>query len=250
MAEAVLNLPHRILVTGAAGGIGSAIVRKLSDGGVAAIGTDRIAAPPDLPNARWIEADVSLQQEREKIAAGCGGKIGGLVHTAGILDAADWLTVTEDDAMRLLSVNLAAPFFLTRTLLPHFEEDASIVLLGSLAGMRASPQTPFYAASKAGLRNVAASLALLLQPRRIRVNVVAPGLIDTPLTDGLNRELAVRRGATVRQIETERAAAIPLGRAGTADDVADACLFLLSRQAAYVTGSTLSATGGALAGCI
>ena len=89
---------------------------------------------------------------------------------------------------------------------------------------------------------------LLLQPRDIRVNVVAPGLIDTPLTDTLNVALAEKRGLSVAAVAAERAAAIPLGRAGTADEVADTCLYLLSRQSAYMTGSTLFSTGGVLAG--
>ncbi|MGO4833986.1 SDR family NAD(P)-dependent oxidoreductase, partial [Rhizobiaceae sp. 2RAB30] len=113
-----------------------------------------------------------------------------------------------------------------------------------------SPATPFYAASKAGLRNLAASLAMLLEPRRMRVNVVAPGLIDTPLTDALNLRLAADRGVDVGRIELDRAAAIPMGRAGTADEVADTCLFLLSRQSSYTTGATLFATGGVLAGIV
>jgi NAD(P)-dependent dehydrogenase (short-subunit alcohol dehydrogenase family) len=107
-----------------------------------------------------------------------------------------------------------------------------------------------YAASKAGFRNLAASLALLLQPRGIRVNVVAPGLIDTPLTDALNVTLAERRGVSIDTVVADRAAQIPLGRAGSADEVADTCLYLLSRQSSYVSGSTLFSTGGVLAGVI
>jgi NAD(P)-dependent dehydrogenase (short-subunit alcohol dehydrogenase family) len=150
--------------------------------------------------------------------------------------------------MRLLNVNLLAPYFLLRELLPRLTGDASVVVVGSIASLRGSPATPFYSASKAGLRNLAASLALLLQPRGIRVNVVAPGLIDTPLTDALNRSMAEKRGISVEAIVAERAGPIPMGRAGTADEVADTCLYLLSKQSAYMTGSTLFTTGGVLAG--
>ena len=87
-----------------------------------------------------------------------------------------------------------------------------------------------------------------MHPRGIRVNVVAPGLIDTPLTDGLNATLAARRNVPIETIVSERAAPIPLGRAGTAEEVADTCLYLLSRQSSYMTGSTLFSTGGVLAG--
>jgi len=125
-----------------------------------------------------------------------------------------------------------------------------VVVLGSIAGLRGSPATPFYAASKAGLRNLAASLALLLEPRGIRVNVVAPGLIDTPLTDALNVTLAQQRGQSVEAIAADRATPIPMRRAGTADEVADTCLYLLSRQSSYMTGSTVFSAGGVLAGIV
>ncbi|MCR6670746.1 MAG: SDR family oxidoreductase [Devosia ginsengisoli] len=100
------------------------------------------------------------------------------------------------------------------------------------------------------MRNLAASLSLLLQPLGIRVNVVAPGLIDTPLTAALNADLAERRGVAVDMIEAERAAVIPMGRAGTSEEVADSCLYLLSDRSSYLTGSTMFATGGVLAGMI
>jgi NAD(P)-dependent dehydrogenase (short-subunit alcohol dehydrogenase family) len=125
-----------------------------------------------------------------------------------------------------------------------------VVLMGSIAAVRASPKTPFYAASKAALRNLGASLAMILQPRGMRVNVVAPGLIDTPLTDALNLRLAGERGLAVAQVAAERAQAVPAGRAGTPDEVVSACLFFLSRQASYCTGTTLHPTGGVWAGTI
>lgn len=178
------------------------------------------------------------------------GDLDGVVLAAGILDGAEWDAIGPDAALRLLNINLVAPYFLLRALLPRLSSGSSVVVVGSIAGLRGSTATPFYAASKAGLRNLAASLALLLQPRGFRVNVVAPGLIDTPLTDALNVTLAAKHRKTVEEIAADRAAAIPLGRAGRADEVADTCLYLLSRQSAYMTGSTLYSTGGVLAGAI
>ena len=262
MPQEVQDLPARVLVTGAAGGIGAALVRRLVRAGVEVIATDLGDQPPgatgpasESPAARqWISADLSLRAGRAALVDAVNGShgalIGGFVHVAGILDPADWEAIDESQVEHLLAVNLQAPFFLTRALLPAFAGDASIVLMGSVAALRASPRTPFYAASKAALRNLCASLALALQPHGIRVNVVAPGLIDTPLTDGLNRRLAAERGVTVAQIETERAQPIPAGRAGTVDEVVSACLFLLSRQASYCTGMTVHPTGGVMAGVI
>jgi|SRR5215217_5399645 len=250
MAAVTLDVAQRVLISGAAGGIGGALADKLIDAGGHVIGTDRHAADSHWRGQQWLTADLGNRAGRDAIAAGIDGTLDGLVFAAGILDAADWQSIDEDAAADLLAINLTAPLFLTRALLPRLAKDSSIVIIGSIAGLRGSPATPLYAASKAGLRNLAASLALLLQPHGIRVNVVAPGLIDTPLTAGLNAELAQRRNTSVAVIEAERAAPIPLGRAGTSDEVADACLYLLSRQSAYVTGSTLFATGGVLAGMI
>lgn len=249
MPSATLELPNRVLVSGAAGGIGGAVARRLGEAGVDLIGQDRRTAP-DGWHGQWIAADLADTGSHGSIAAAVEGKLDGVVLAAGILDPAEWDVIDPEATLRLLSVNLVAPYFVLRELLPKLSDGASVVVVGSIAGLRGSPATPFYAASKAGLRNLAASLALLLQPRGVRVNVVAPGLIDTPLTHDLNLTLAERQGVPVAQVVADRAAAIPAGRAGTADEVADTCLYLLSRQSAYMTGSTLFATGGVLAGAI
>src|SRR5215217_5129646 len=248
MAAVTLDVAQRVLISGAAGGIGGALADKLIDAGGHVIGTDRHAADSHWRGQQWLTADLGNRAGRDAIAAGIDGTLDGLVFAAGILDAADWQSIDEDAAADLLAINLTAPLFLTRALLPRLAKDSSIVIIGSIAGLRGSPATPFYAASKAGLRNLAASLALLLQPHDIRVNVVAPGLVDTPLTDSLNVTLAEKRGLSIEAIAAERAAAIPLGRSGSVDEIADTCLYLLSRQSSYMTGSTLFSTGGVLAG--
>lgn len=245
-----LNLPAKVLVTGAAGGIGSAIGAQLHTAGCEVTGVGRASEPPANWRGIWIGADIASETDRQRIKSAAGDGIGGLVFAAGILDGASWETLSEDAAVRVLAVNLLAPFFLTRSLLPQMTQDASIVVIGSIAGMRASPATPLYAASKAGLRNLSSSLALLLQPQGVRVNVLAPGLIDTPLTTQLNMDLARERNLDAESVAADRAAAIPMGRAGTTEEVADACLFLLSAQSTYFTGATLFPTGGALAGSI
>ncbi len=244
-----LELPGSVLVCGAAGAIGGSVCHRLVAAGVAVTGSDR-CAKPETWRGNWIEADLADATAPAAISGGAEAQLGGVVLAAGVLDPAGWDAITPEEATRLIAINLCAPYFVLRALLPHLSDGASVVVVGSVAGMRASPATPFYAASKAGLRNLAASLAMLLEPRRIRVNVVAPGLIDTPLTDALNLRLAVARGVDVGRIELDRAAAIPMGRAGTADEVADTCLFLLSHQSSYTTGATLFATGGVLAGIV
>ena len=254
MPRSSLRLPSRVLVTGAAGGIGQALVRQLADGSVAVVGTDRCDRPHDTAANHWVRADLASADGRSGLVVAVGAlqgpPLGGFVHVAGILDPADWEQIDEAQMAQVFAVNLAAPFFLTRALLPCMAPDASVVLIGSVSALRASPKTPFYSASKAALRNLAASMALALQPRGIRVNVVAPGLIDTPLTDGLNQQLALARGVPVATIETERAQPIPAGRAGTTDEVASCCLFLLSAESAYCNGMTMHPTGGVMAGVV
>ena len=248
MPVTTLELPSRVLVSGAAGGIGGTVAARLGAAGCMVFGTDRGPAPAGWAGG-WVTADLTDAAGQAAIAGGAG-ELDGVVLAAGILDPAEWDAIAPEGAMRVLNINLVAPYFLLRALLPQLQPDASVVVLGSIAGLRGSPATPFYAASKAGLRNLAASLALLLQPRGIRVNVVAPGLIDTPLTDALNVTLAQQRGLSLETIAAERAAPIPMGRAGTADEVADACLYLLSRQSSYTTGSTIFPAGGVLAGVV
>lgn len=240
---ASLELPGRVLVTGAAGGIGGAVARRLAEAGVAVVATD-------LRGDGLIEADIATEAGRAAIVAACGDRIGGIVHAAGIIDPCGWRDIDEAAFARILAVNVIAPFLLTRALLPRMAAGGSIVLLGSIAARRAAPDTAAYAASKAALSNLGATLAQALAGSGIRVNVLAPGLIDTELTRGLDDRLAVARGSTPAEMAAARQAAVPVGRAGTADEVADACLYLLSRQSSYIGGATLFATGAALAGAI
>lgn len=250
MSAHILDLPASVLVVGAAGGIGSALVQGLNKAGTSVTGVDYVEQPANLGCAAWITVDLSTPDGAEAVAEAAPEGLGGLVYAAGILEGKAWDVVDFATAQRLLAVNLLSPFFLSRALAPKMQAGSSIVLLGSISGTRASPVSVFYASSKAALRNLAASLSQLLLPFQIRVNVVAPGLIDTQLTDQHNANIASRRGIEANALMAERVSAIPMKRPGTAQEVAEACLFLLSRQSAYMTGSTLFATGGVGAGSI
>lgn len=239
-----------VLVTGAAGAIGRAVARRLQEEGRAILGTDRGACPADLLVDRWAAADIATAEGRAAIAALADGPVGGFVHCAGVfhigglgeIDAAAW--------DRVFDVNAKGPLLLFQSVAAAMAPGSAAVFVASVAALRGTPDHLLYAASKAALRSLAASLALALVGRGIRVNCVCPGLIDTPMTDAANAELSARRNVPVAALVAERAAAVPAGRAGTADEVAGAVAFLLSEQAAYVTGTTVTVAGGALAGMV
>ena len=261
MPAEALDLPASVVVTGAGGGIGAALVARLLAAGVSVLASDLVPIPAQLqhPLLAWVSADLSTRDGRQTLADAAFQRFGhpgqqapleGFVHIAGVIDPVDWDVIDEAQVERMLAINLQAPFFLTRSLLPLFSPQSSVVLLVSISALRASPKTPFYSASKAALRNLGASMAMTWQSRGIRVNVVAPGLIDTPLTDALNERLAAERGISVAQVSAERAQAIPAGRPGNVEEVVSACLYFLSHQSSYCTGATLHPTGGVWAGSI
>lgn len=239
-----------VLVTGAAGAIGQAVVRRLAADGARVIGTDLHARPATLPTAAWITADLADAGDRARVVAAVDAPLDGLVHASGIVSTALAASIDEAEWDRVFAVNVKAPFFLSRALAPRLVPGGAAVFVGSIASFRGTPDAPAYAASKAALRNVAATLALDWAPRGIRVNTVAPGLVDTPMTDAMNMVLADRRGAPPDQVMAARVAPIPLQRAATPEDVAGMVAMLLSPDCGYVTGATLVGAGGLLAGTV
>jgi len=239
-----------VLVTGAAGAIGRAVVQRLRRDGRAVRGTDRGGCPDGLDVERWAAGDIATAQGRAAIAALADRPLGGFVHCAGVFHTGGLGTLDEAAWDQVFAINAKGPLLLFQDIAGAMAPGSAAVFVASVAALRGTPDHLLYAASKAALRNVAASLALALAGRGIRVNCLCPGLIDTPMTDGANAALAARRGVDVAAIAAERAAAIPAGRPGTPEEVAGAAAFLLSDDAAYITGASLTAAGGALAGLV
>lgn len=210
-------------MTGAASGIGAATVRRLADAGWRTVGIDRETGA-DLTADAADEA--SLRAARGRL----DGRLDGLVCSAGVPPSGPWDDPAHWD--EVLRVNLGAAYVAFRTLHPALvAARGAVVFVGSVVGAgEGSLRSPAYAAAKAGLEGLARSLALIGAADGIRVNVVAAGAIDTPFDEKL-APAADRPD-------------VPLGRMGTADEVASVCAYLLGPDAAYVTGAVWRVDGG------
>jgi 2-hydroxycyclohexanecarboxyl-CoA dehydrogenase len=238
------------LVTGGGSGIGRAVAQRLARDGAAVtiVDVDRaagvaaaaaLAAAGALAGA--IEADVADQQAVHAAvgeARAARGPVHVLVCSAGIAGFAPVTEMTRAAWDRMLAVHLTGTFHVVQAIVPDMVAAAwgRIVTLSSVGGLRGGPNLSHYAAAKAGVVGFTKAVALELAGEGITANVVAPGLIDTPMLRG--------SGIPPDLFERSRQA-IPVGRLGTPDDVAAVCAFLASDEAGFVTGQVVSPSGGA-----
>jgi NAD(P)-dependent dehydrogenase (short-subunit alcohol dehydrogenase family) len=227
--------PRLAWVTGAAGGIGRAVVTALLADGWRVEATD-LAAPADAgPAARWSQLDVTDERAIGAFARGLA-RCDAVVHLAGRTGRGPLAEVTSVEWRELLEVNLTSAFLVARAAAPLLAAARGcLVLCASSNGLNGGSALsgPAYAVAKAGIVNLTRYLAREWAAAGVRVNCIAPGPIDTPMLD--------RLGPAVR---ASLARAVPLGRVGRAEEVAASVRFLCSGEAGFLTGTVQNISGG------
>jgi 3-oxoacyl-[acyl-carrier protein] reductase len=243
----MISLTGRVaVVTGASRGIGRAIATRLSARGafvVAAARGENAQATVDAIRSAGGQAEAIALEVTDAAAGEAAiaaalsrhGRIDILVNNAGITRDQLMLRMKREDWEAVLSTNLTSAYTLTQAVLKPMirQRSGRIICISSVVGQSGNPGQANYAASKAGLIGFAKSVALEVASRNITVNVVAPGMIDTDMTQAIAEK--------ARETLVDR---IPLGRLGTPDEVASAVCFLASDEAAYITGQVLAVNGG------
>ncbi len=236
-----------IIVTGAAGGIGSAIAARLARSGRPLVLIDRVAAPLP-PGARGLAVVCDIADPAAVAAAFHRiraeiGPVGGVVNVAGRNLTARIEDMRLGDWSAMIDVNVGGMLAVTEAALPLMEgvADAAIVNTASVAGYMASADHPAYVATKAGVEGLTQALARALDPRGVRVHAIAPGWVDAGFTHAATA--ALDRDAALAL--TARAAAQHLlGRIAQPGEIADAVAWLLSPRARHLHGTTLFVDGG------
>ena len=236
------------LVTGASRGIGRATARALASAGAhvivhygnAAQEADSLVAEIRAAGGKAdaVGTDLGAPDGAQKLAAEVrklvGDRLDILVANAGIATAASIEDQTVEEFDRMFAVNVRAPFFLVQQLMPLLGEGSSVVLLSSLAARASVGLLPAYAATKGAIDTLVKHLAVLLGPRGIRVNAVAPGVIDTEMSKFARTDEGRRFTLGMQALQ----------RIGHADDVADVIAFLASDASRWVTGDSIQVGGG------
>jgi 3-oxoacyl-[acyl-carrier protein] reductase len=240
------------VVTGASKGIGAAIAKHLAEEGASVVvnyasskeGADRVVAEIAAKGGKAVavQADVAKKADIERLFAETAkafGRLDVVVNNAGIYQFAPLEEVTPELFHRLFDLNVLGLLLTTQEAVKHFgPEGGSIVNISSIVSTYGVPSASVYSATKAAVDALTRSLAKELGPRKIRVNSINPGMIETEGTtsSGIVADESEFRKQTVAQT--------PLGRIGQPQDIAPAAVYLASSDSAWVTGETLYITGG------
>jgi NAD(P)-dependent dehydrogenase (short-subunit alcohol dehydrogenase family) len=229
------------LVTGAAQGIGAAIVSLFREEGATVWGVDRIAGATDFT------LDLEKIEEIPGFVASLPSTPDILVNCAGICLTRPFFEVEAAGFERTFRINVTASFLLMQEIskfLVKSGRTGSIINMASNSGLMPKLEQLDYGASKAAVISMTRSAALSLGPNGIRVNAIAPGVIDTPLTQSIAKMRSEIRGVSPEETLRPVVASLPLRRMGTSDEVAQLALFLASNDSSFVTGQTYLVDGG------
>ena len=240
------------VVTGASKGIGAAIAKHLADEGASVVvnyasskeGADRVVAEITAKGGKAVavQANVAKKADIERLFAETKkafGRLDMLVNNAGIYEFAPLEEVTAEHFHKQFDLNVLGLILTTQEAVKHFGPDGgSIINISSIVSTLAPPNASVYSATKAAVDAVTKSLAKELGPRKIRVNSINPGMVETEGTTsaGITGAESDLRKQTVAQT--------PLGRIGQPQDIAPAAVYLASSDSAWITGETLYITGG------
>ena len=245
-----MDLTNRVaIVTGSARGIGQAIALKLAEVGADVVVNDIEAAAEPLESVATeirsknrqslaVTADVSSTEDVNRLvetAVSTLGKIDILVNNAGVTRDQLIMRMSDEDWDTVLDIDLKSAFLCTRATVRHMIKQrwGRIINIASITGLVGNPGQANYSSAKAGVIGLTRSIAKEVASRSITVNAIAPGAIDTPMTQRLDENQ--------RQEFLKR---IPLGYFGSPNDVAEAVAFLASEEARYITGQVLNVDGG------
>lgn len=253
-----LDKKHAIL-TGAGGGIGVAVAAAYLREGARCTIVDLSpqASPAVLELAaqyparvHYLSADVTKSADRERIVAEAVEKFGPLhvlYNNAAVFDMAPLLEGGEEMFDKIFAVNVKAAFFVMQKVLAHMLESrtrGAVINMASQAGRRGEALVAHYCASKAAIISYTQSAALAMAPHHIRVNGIAPGVIDTPMWGGVDALFAKYEKLAIGEKKIQVGKAVPLGYMGAPSDIAGAAVFLASDEASYITAQTLNVDGG------
>ena len=234
------------VVTGGSGGIGFGAAKRLVADGAYVFITGRRQAELDAAvaeigrNVTGVRGDVSKLEDLDRLFATVKerkGKIDILFANAGIAEPAPLGSITEELYDRTFNANVKGALFTVQKALPLLRDGASVILTSSVVGSKGNPAVSVYSATKAALRSFARTFTVDLKDRKIRVNVVSPGAIDTEGLRGLRHTDSDGLNSQYRE-------RIPLARLGRPEDIANAVSFLASDESSYITGTELFVDGG------
>ena len=237
------------LVTGGNSGLGLATARRFASEGAWVFITGRRQAELDAAVGQiggdtvGVQGDVSNLADLDRLYETVGrtaGRVDVLFANAGLGEFVPLGQITEAHFDKTFDVNVKGTLFTVQKALPLLPDGASIVINGSMVSIKGVPAFSVYAATKAAVRSFARSWSVDLKARKIRVNIVSPGTVVTP---GYKNALGLS-DEQIKAMESDAAAAAPLGRAGTPDEIAKAVVFLASDESSYITGIELFVDGG------